>query len=748
MKTKLSLIGVLASLLLGACSKSIVLNDYVIVKPAAATATEAKAASELQKYLFEISGAELPVVSDTAPPTDREILIGITNRLRDDSLARFGEDGFVIRTDGKRLAIYGGPRHGALYGVYTLLEKYFGCRKYTAEPVAVPHTAKLRIGVPLDDEQIPQITSRYTYTMPYDSLYLDWHKLNHELDCRISEFGLFVHTFNTLLPPEKYYAQHPEYYAMVKGRRVATQPCLSNPQVLEIVCDELSRRIAANPEAKYWSVSANDNYGYCTCPECAKIDAEEESPAGSVVRFANKVAARFPNKTISTLGYLYSRKAPKTKPAPNVNIMFCSIECDRHMPIADDPGSADFRRDMEAWAALTDNIFVWDYCGSFKELQMPTPGFGVMQSNIQYFVRNGVKIFFEQCSGPMGSEFHQLRGYLAAKLLWDPELDFDATMNDFLNGYYGAAGPIIREYIDLLRQNREASGEPFGIFNYTTDFAGSWLAPDKLRGYLAILDRAEAAVAGDTTLLRRVHYTRQPVQFAQLELSRTDPYGPEGYLEEVGGRWQVKREWLDKLHDFVTSYKLNGVKNVCEWHNEPDSYLRQMLRSAQVEQVDNLAFGKPVRASVPVAENRNPQGQGTQLLTDGVRGTEIYRSQWLGYYQPEVDFYIDLDTVQPVYHVDASFLQILWESAFLPESVEVYTSTDGKRYQTAGRQTNTVLREPFFGIKQFDCDFAPRPVRYVRVRVKAMELCPAWHYYAGDDALFFIDEIVVRKADY
>lgn len=120
MKTKLSLIGVLASLLLGACSKSIVLNDYVIVKPAAATATEAKAASELQKYLFEISGAELPVVSDTAPPTDREILIGITNRLRDDSLARFGEDGFVIRTDGKRLAIYGGPRPwGALRRLHT-----------------------------------------------------------------------------------------------------------------------------------------------------------------------------------------------------------------------------------------------------------------------------------------------------------------------------------------------------------------------------------------------------------------------------------------------------------------------------------------------------------------------------------------------------------------------------------------------------------------------------------------------------
>lgn len=248
------------------------------------------------------------------------------------------------------------------------------------------------------------------------------------------------------------------------------------------------------PKRNTGPVSANDNYGYCTCPECAKIDAEEESPAGSVVRFANKVAARFPDKTISTLGYLYSRKAPKTKPAPNVNIMFCSIECDRHMPIADDPGQRRLPTRHGGLGRADRQHFRMGLLRQLQGVANADAGLGVMQSNIQYFVRNGVKIFFEQCSGPMGSEFHQLRGYLAAKLLWDPELDFDATMNDFLNGYYGAAGPIIREYIDLLRQNREASGEPFGIFNYTTDFAGSWLAPDKLRGYLAILDRAEAAL--------------------------------------------------------------------------------------------------------------------------------------------------------------------------------------------------------------------------------------------------------------
>ena len=126
--------------------------------------------------------------------------------------------------------------------------------------------------------------------------------------------------------------------------------------------------IKANPKAKYWSVSSNDNFGYCQCPACAAIDSLEGSPTGSVIRFVNQVAERFPDKIISTLAYQYSRAAPKvTKPRENVNIMFCNIECNRSQPIATDPSSASFRRDMEDWAALTDNILVWDYVIQFKK---------------------------------------------------------------------------------------------------------------------------------------------------------------------------------------------------------------------------------------------------------------------------------------------------------------------------------------------------------------------------------------------
>lgn len=730
--------------LFASCSSNLTLNDYVIVVPQAATETENYAATELQRYLKEISGTELKIVSDSDTPVEKEILIGYTNRTDYPDAAKFGQDGFVIRTVGKKVAIHGGDRKGTLYGVYTLLEEYLGCRKYTAKVEIVPKSAKIQIPATINNEQIPVITSRYTNPLEADSVFVDWNKLSQDTRGRRPEWGLWVHTFKRLCPPDKYFAKHPEYYSLVKGQRATTQLCLANPEVLEVVCEHLKAEMDKKPEAKFWSVSSDDNFQYCQCPECAAIDAEEGSPAGSVVRFVNKVAERFPDKVISTLGYQYTRKAPKTKPAKNVNIMFCSIECNRDLPIDTDPTSADFRKDMEDWAKLTDNILVWDYAVSFKVLQSPFPNFGVLQPNMQFFVKNNVVAMFEQCSGGTGGEFCELRGYLVTKLLWNPNVDMDATINDFCNGYYGAAGPYVRQYIDLVQKNMTESGQPLKIFRYTIDYAETWLSPAKMAEYHAIFDKAEAAVAGDPAVLERVKIARQPINFAELELSRMYPYGEDGFLAEKDGKWSVKPEWVAKLDEFAAMCNAQGVRMVTENHSTPDQYKAKMMEMSDVQQEGNLAYRKPVVSSFPVNADRNPQGQGLELLTDGLRGTLLHVTQWLGFYEPTVDFDVDLGEVKSVKHVNSNHLQILWESAFLPEKIEVLTSVDGKNFTSAASQTHTVTKDPFFGTKMYNFDFAPRDARYVRLKVSSMDKCPLWHYYAGDDALMFIDEIVVR----
>ena len=62
---------------------------------------------------------------------------------------------------------------------------------------------------------------------------------------------MFVHTFQTLVPPEKYFKDHPEYFSFLNVQRIPDgQICLSNPDVLKIVISELKNRMQDNARSK------------------------------------------------------------------------------------------------------------------------------------------------------------------------------------------------------------------------------------------------------------------------------------------------------------------------------------------------------------------------------------------------------------------------------------------------------------------------------------------------------------------
>ena len=200
------------------------------------------------------------------------------------------------------------------------------------------------------------------------------------------DWGMWVHTMFSLVPPEKYFDTHPEYYALMAGKRGKTQLCLTNPDVLKITIEELGKKMKEKPGAKYWSVSQMDTYGSCECNACKAIDDREGSPSGTMIEFINKVAAAFPDKVISTLAYQYTRTAPKKiKPASNVNIMLCTIECDRNKPIDSDTSKGSFYCDLRDWSKISDNILVWDYVIQFTNMIAPFPILHVLQSNIRLF---------------------------------------------------------------------------------------------------------------------------------------------------------------------------------------------------------------------------------------------------------------------------------------------------------------------------------------------------------------------------
>ena len=723
-------------------------SRYSIILPVHATANEQKAASVLQNYLLQISGTALPVITADKHKSAYEIVLGQNERL-DQIASRINYndlkgDGFVIKTDSSRLIIAGGNEKGTLYGVYTFLEKYLGCRMYSPTVKIIPRQKGITLSS-INDQQVPVIGFRDThYRITWDAEYTDWHKLDHDPSGERTDWGMWVHTFNELVPPKLYYDAHPEYFAMVKGKRIPTQLCLSNRAVLDITIQNLRKKIAQNPAAKYWSVSQNDNKDYCTCDSCKAIDEREGSPSGSIINFVNQVADQFPDKVISTLAYEYGRAAPATlKPRDNVNIMLCSIEAYRHKPIRDDPASADFVKDVQDWGKIAKDIIVWDYVIQFNHLISPFPNLHVLQPNIQFFAQNGVNAMFEQGNREVGGEFAALRAYLISKLLWDPYLNIDSLRNDFLSGFYGAAGKPIGRYIDLMHQELLKGTKPLRIFGSPSEDSLSWLTPALLGKYNLLFDEAEKLVSDSVALLERVRIARLPLMYASMEQAKKNFIGENGLFQKVDGKWEVKTNVVKMVDEFTDLCRREGVTLVKEWSTSPEEYRSAMYRMIAQGMNEHLAYGKKIILISPDTSLLNETK--LKMLTDGKRGSHDYGNNWVIFGGKDLEAVIDLGKVEKVRKLGSGYYQLGFWLRLFPTNVEYYTSLDGKNFQLVENIKNTLPIDQYGGyIREFNVEFVPRDARYIKIKACSMGNTPGWHPGAGRPAQMMIDEVVVE----
>ena len=289
----------------------------------------------------------------------------------------------------------------------------------------------------------------------------------------------------------------------------------------------LKLRLRDNPAATIASVSQNDCQNNCACPLCRAVDEEEGSPAGSLLRFVNAVAAEiekeFPNVAIDTLAYQYTRKPPRiTRPRPNVIVRLCSIECSFAQPL-DDPANTAFREDIEGWSKIAGRLFIWDYTTNFSHYIQPHPNYRVLAPNIRFFVKNNVTGVFEQGAyQSWGSEMAELRAWVLAKLLWNPALDAEGLRKEFLRGYFGIAGDDVLEYLSLLETSLDRAGDPLGCYSPAD---ARFLALETVLKAREILVRALKRASGTSELSRRIRRTQLPVEY--VVLVRWDEYRKE-----------------------------------------------------------------------------------------------------------------------------------------------------------------------------------------------------------------------------
>ena len=439
-------------------------SDYVIVRGAECSESEKTAARQLQTYIKKISGAELEVVTDKNATAEKEIIVGKTNRESADEFDReeLGDEGFIIKTNEKKLFIVGGELRGTLYGVYTYLEDYLGCRFYTAEFEKIPELDPLPFIEIEADKQIPVFETRNP----------GWSDMNdHLFSVKLKVNGSHGRgTISSTLGGNPTWAGsncHTLYkLAEMSGNEFNHEPCLSDENVYQTVLKNVRSILASNPNASYISVSQNDSGSAdyaCKCEKCNAVFAETGSRAGIYLTFVNRIAEEikkdYPNIMIHTFAYKFTKDVPVgVKPADNVMVQFCTIEaCFRH-PLDQCTNASDkktdFKKLIEDWSEICNYLAVWDYTTNFSFYNLTFPNFDAMYDNIRLFADHNVKYVYEQgqWQGTSG-EFSELRSYLLAKLLWDPYMskeEYYAYMDEFIADYYGEGGAKIKEFIELV----------------------------------------------------------------------------------------------------------------------------------------------------------------------------------------------------------------------------------------------------------------------------------------------------------
>lgn len=456
-------------------------SDFHIVTSVNASECERYSAMELAKYIYASSGCPIPYFSDKCAKRGKEILIGkdargITSKL---DFADLSDEGFIIEELDGDLVIAGKTPRGTMYGVYHFLELVINFRCFTSTCEKFDKKEKIEFNEGKIKFDFPFEYREAYWTDAWKTSFASKNALNSNLADLSTKYGgktkwyNFHHSFSDLINPNEYFDTHPEYFSEIDGKRIKehTELCLSNEEVFKLALTKVKKWIKENPECKVFSVAQDEWMGHftrmaCECENCKKIDEENESQAGSIINFVNRIAneikKEYPDKLIHTFAYQYSRKCPtKIKPADNVIVRLCNIECSWSKPLKDsaqaspDGRDAKFLSDLKGWSKITNRLYIWDYAVNYRNYLLPFPNIRSMAQNIKLYRDYNVKGILMEGNFSQGGKGYmdELKSYITARLLKNPDYDLNYLIKEFCDGYYEEASPFIQEYINLWEDN-------------------------------------------------------------------------------------------------------------------------------------------------------------------------------------------------------------------------------------------------------------------------------------------------------
>lgn len=449
-------------------------SDYTIVVANNASADDLLAKDELVYFVNMATGIELPVITTnnvtSADFSQKYICLGVNDlsdaagiQVNDDELL---ESGYIMKTIENTVFICGSAitnRCGTLYGVYDFLHYMIGYEYYAKECISFNENLDEVYLLNFDEKVIPSFPTRIDNVY---SVYRDETNNRRLRFCQESTYWVsFTHTLiGKYITPAKYASSHPEYFGQ---RTNLTQICWSNQGCFEAVVQEVMADIRQHPNQNIVMLGHGDYWDMCMCEECQEKKVRLDGWGGVELDFTNRVAEacdklvekEFPGRTITYVFFAYnpSFMPPLTDEKPyvykNTGVLLAPIGCDFSKPL-DDPFNQQNKAAMNVWADYfgNKNIYVWTYALYCRWYLTPFPNWNYFQDYYRYFESIGAQLLYDQGNYDANVPcFQDMRAYIASKIAWDTNYNYDDLVVDFMDHYYGPVADKMKNLFDLQR---------------------------------------------------------------------------------------------------------------------------------------------------------------------------------------------------------------------------------------------------------------------------------------------------------
>jgi len=471
--------------------------------------------------------------------------------------ASIGPDGaFALTKNGDAVTIKG-DAEGLRCGLYTLLNVLGFHWHNPAEPIISPVVSAEPDWGRLVGVHRPNFGYRGLHICAgsnhYDETVARWmsfNRMNRKLThlpeddiigADLARLGIrpdaTVHAYSLLIPDEKYFAAHPEYFAFVGGKRIRQrdggQLCLANLEMRAAFVRELTEIIKSKPHISVFGICPNDGYGWCECAGCRALDAnadrQDATVNGRVADFVEDICRRMATVAPQTqLGhYSYSNFAdfPDFISSPPANLLapFTQFHCYRH-PMTDRacPTNGPIGARMERFTAHGFRLYIYDYY-AYRWGEMPAPFWRTQRADFAAWKDLRAEGFLSEAGGAGSPEWRSFwpSFYLAARLLWDSGETADGLISEFCDARYAAAAPTMAEYFRTLADGFDAL--PGCFVKSPADFAAFFTAELQERAGRLLSDAVRIAPDNALVAAEAKLFASWKDNYAERSRYTTDP---------------------------------------------------------------------------------------------------------------------------------------------------------------------------------------------------------------------------------